>query len=65
MRGHIEGGKMRPEIVGEKVHAALKKFPERYIPLIIGYLLRQYGRNGLAELVEKGWNWKPELEDGL
>ena len=48
----------KEEICGSKVHMALRKIPEHMIPGIIGYLLRQYGRYGLAELVEKGWNWK-------
>lgn len=50
----------KAEQFGAKVHSALWKLPEALIPLIIGYVLRRYRRYGLAELVEKGWNWKPE-----
>jgi hypothetical protein len=50
----------KAEIYGSKVYMALRKLPEAYIPFIIGYLLRQYERYGLAELVENGWDWKPK-----
>lgn len=53
----------KAEIYGSKVYMALRKLPEALIPLIIGYLLRQYNRYGLAELVEQGWNWKSEEGD--
>jgi hypothetical protein len=33
---------------------------DKLIPLILTALLRRYGRYGLAELVEKGWNWREE-----
>lgn len=50
----------KAELYGSKVYMALRKLPETLIPGIIGYLLRQYNRYGLAELVEQGWNWKPK-----
>jgi len=49
----------KAEIVGNKIFIALRKIDERLMPYIIGYLLRQYKRYGLADLVEMGWNWKP------
>lgn len=47
-------------LYGSKVYMALMKLPETLIPFVIGYILRQYNRHGLAELVEQGWDWRKE-----
>ena len=46
------------EIFGSKINMLMRKLPEKMIPLIIGYILRQYGRYGLAAIVERAWYWK-------
>lgn len=51
------------ELYGSKVYMALRKLPAYLIPKIIAYLLRQYNRYGLAELVEACWDANPEVED--
>lgn len=54
---------LKHEIAGAKIHMAMRKVPESFIPKIIGFLLRQYNRHGLADLVEVGWDWKPKGEN--
>lgn len=48
----------KAEFYGLKIYTAMVKIPEALIPGIIANILRRYGRFGLAELVEKGWNWR-------
>lgn len=55
----------KAELYGSKVYMALRRLPEALIPGIIGYLLRQYNRHGLAELVEQGWNWVPKEGEAI
>ncbi|MDD5287030.1 MAG: hypothetical protein PHD54_14350 [Desulfuromonadaceae bacterium] len=53
----------KTKIAAEKIKNWLKNAPEALMPYIIGELLRQYGRYGLADLVEAGWNWRGECEE--
>jgi hypothetical protein len=46
--------------VCKKFLTIFRKLPGELIPLVIAYVLRQYGRYGLAEIVEKAWDWLPE-----
>lgn len=48
------------EIAASKLHMALRKVPEKFIPFIIGALLRKYERYGLADIIETCWEWKAD-----
>ena len=47
-------------LYGSKLCMAMRKLPEELIPFIIGYILRHYGRYGLAAIVERAWYWRDE-----
>lgn len=47
----------------EKIYTALRKVPIRFIPYIIGHLLRKYERYGLADIVETAWDWRPKGDE--
>ena len=54
----------RAKKIAGKIILALDKLhdTENLKPLIVAEILKHYERYGLAELVLKGWNWKPDKE---